>query len=229
MTSPSLQKFKRWAALLRAERNSLGPSLESFAMDWEADLSASREDRRHEPAAGEAQPLTEAQEREAFEEVISDSPYERELDRFPDDATKYAWPGSYRDSGVDLAWCAWQARAALATHPAPVAPAAPAQPVVPAGWRIARTLGKSIVVCAPDGSWCLVEKGEKEPRLLPTELLYALAEAMLAAAPSAALVDAKQPEQPLGDASGPGDPVASLPTPPIAAGGGRSDQSNAEN
>lgn len=42
--------------------------------------------------------------RETFEEIISASPYEKEIDRFPDDATRHAWPGNYRDINVQLAW-----------------------------------------------------------------------------------------------------------------------------
>ena len=38
--SSGLQRLKRWAALLRAENNSLGHSLETYAMEWEADLAA---------------------------------------------------------------------------------------------------------------------------------------------------------------------------------------------
>lgn len=46
----------------------------------------------------------------------------------------------------------------------------------------------------------------------------------------AALASAPHPlSNTLGDASGPGDPVASLPTPPIAAGSGLSDSTNTEN
>lgn len=35
-----LQRLKRWAALLRAENNSLGHTLETYAMEWEEDLAA---------------------------------------------------------------------------------------------------------------------------------------------------------------------------------------------
>ena len=38
--STSLQRLKRWAALLRAENNSLGHTLETYAMEWEEDLDA---------------------------------------------------------------------------------------------------------------------------------------------------------------------------------------------
>jgi len=53
-------------------------------------------------------------ERAAFEAVISGPPYELSVARFPDDATRYAWPGNYKDRAVDLAWNIWQARAAIA-------------------------------------------------------------------------------------------------------------------
>jgi hypothetical protein len=53
--------------------------------------------------------MTEDQQREAFEAWISAPPFERETDRFPQDETKFAWPGAYRDYKVELAWEAWQA------------------------------------------------------------------------------------------------------------------------
>ena len=42
--------------------------------------------------------------RAAFEAWISAPPYERWIERFGDGS---AWPGNYRDIGVDLAWNAW--------------------------------------------------------------------------------------------------------------------------
>lgn len=48
-------------------------------------------------------------ERERFEAWISSPPFEMRTDRFPDNPDKVAWPGSYRDCRVDLAWHAWQA------------------------------------------------------------------------------------------------------------------------
>ena len=45
---------------------------------------------------------------EAFEKWITASPYELSVRRFPQDAAKYAWPGSYEDIRVQLAWDAWQ-------------------------------------------------------------------------------------------------------------------------
>jgi hypothetical protein len=46
--------------------------------------------------------------RAAFETFISSPPHEEEILRFPDDGSS-AWPGSYKDPIVDLAWGAWQA------------------------------------------------------------------------------------------------------------------------
>ena len=46
--------------------------------------------------------------RKAFESWITQPPYEREVLRYPDDETKYAWPGQYRCIAVQLAWEAWQ-------------------------------------------------------------------------------------------------------------------------
>lgn len=45
--------------------------------------------------------------RQVFEEWISGPPYEREIQRNPEDEMKYAWPGQYRDISVELAWEAW--------------------------------------------------------------------------------------------------------------------------
>jgi hypothetical protein len=59
-----------------------------------------------------------AEVREAFETAISASPYERGIARHPDDATRSAWPGNYRDIAVDLAWCMWQEAWRLSTTPA---------------------------------------------------------------------------------------------------------------
>ena len=58
-------------------------------------------------------------ERKAFEAEISGPPYELDIDRWPNDQERYAWPGSYCDRGVDLAWCIWQARAALSAPAVP--------------------------------------------------------------------------------------------------------------
>ena len=54
--------------------------------------------------------------RESFEAFISAPPFEMPIDRFDD---RSAWPGSYTELEVDLAWQAWQAAtdAALASAP----------------------------------------------------------------------------------------------------------------
>ena len=55
--------------------------------------------------------------RAAFETFISLPPHEKEILRFPDDGSS-AWPGSYKNLIVDLAWDAWQAsRQALEGEP----------------------------------------------------------------------------------------------------------------
>ena len=46
--------------------------------------------------------------RDEFEAFISLPPHEKEISRFPDDGSS-AWPGSYKNLIVDLAWDAWQA------------------------------------------------------------------------------------------------------------------------
>ena len=51
-------------------------------------------------------------EREAFEHDLSKSPFEFDMDRWPDNAP-VDWPGSYKQYHVQCAWDAWKARAAL--------------------------------------------------------------------------------------------------------------------
>jgi hypothetical protein len=54
--------------------------------------------------------------REAFEAFISAPPFEMPIERFDD---RSAWPGSYTELEVDLAWQAWQAATATAAAAAP--------------------------------------------------------------------------------------------------------------
>jgi hypothetical protein len=49
--------------------------------------------------------------REAFEAFISAPPFEMPIERFDD---RSAWPGSYTELEVDLAWQAWKAATAAA-------------------------------------------------------------------------------------------------------------------
>lgn len=67
----------------------------------------------------EATPLniTDAVQRKAFESWITAPPYEREVQRYPNDETKYAWPGQYMDNTVQLAWEAWCEAVAQACGP----------------------------------------------------------------------------------------------------------------
>ena len=48
--------------------------------------------------------------REAFEQWISSPPYEHSIKKYPDDASKAAWPNCYRDITVQIAWDAWRER-----------------------------------------------------------------------------------------------------------------------
>lgn len=43
--------------------------------------------------------------REQFEAWISSPPFEKSVERQGEHS---AWPGHYRDYGVQLAWCAWE-------------------------------------------------------------------------------------------------------------------------
>ena len=45
--------------------------------------------------------------REKFEKWIAAPPYERCVCRWPNDETKHAWPGQYKDVNVQLAWESW--------------------------------------------------------------------------------------------------------------------------
>ena len=45
--------------------------------------------------------------RKQFEAWVSAEPYCEDIERFPDDATKHAWHGSYKSPKVRLAWDAW--------------------------------------------------------------------------------------------------------------------------
>jgi len=46
--------------------------------------------------------------RDQFEQWVSDDPYARSVERWPDEPEKFAWPGTYKDINTDLAWQAWQ-------------------------------------------------------------------------------------------------------------------------
>jgi hypothetical protein len=46
--------------------------------------------------------------RARFEAWVTSFPFERSVSRNPDDDSKYAWPGAYREYEVELAWEAWR-------------------------------------------------------------------------------------------------------------------------
>ena len=46
--------------------------------------------------------------RQRFEKWITSPPFEKRIARFADDPEQAAWPGSYRQIEVELAWQAWQ-------------------------------------------------------------------------------------------------------------------------
>ena len=52
--------------------------------------------------------MTEKESRKQFEAWVSSSPYDESIERYPNDTTKYGWPGSYKDIRVDMCWQAWQ-------------------------------------------------------------------------------------------------------------------------
>ena len=50
-----------------------------------------------------------AEERTRFEHWISSPPFEKDSSRYPMDESLSAWPGSYQELDVELAWQAWKA------------------------------------------------------------------------------------------------------------------------
>ena len=46
--------------------------------------------------------------RARFEKWISSPPTKRDISRFPQDETKSAWPGHYKDIVTQLSWEAWE-------------------------------------------------------------------------------------------------------------------------
>jgi hypothetical protein len=74
--------------------------------------------------AGEIESL-----RSEFESWISASPFEREIERWPNDESKHAWPGQYRDINVALAWEAWQEAAFIHSLPNTLLSRRPEEPL----------------------------------------------------------------------------------------------------
>jgi hypothetical protein len=81
---------------------------------------------------------TDDTERKAFEAWISAPPFEQSVRRYGKDPQTAAWPGNYREYNVQLAWCAWEARAALA---APSVPSGEPQPVA---WHVVNPAGNVV-------------------------------------------------------------------------------------
>jgi hypothetical protein len=48
--------------------------------------------------------MKEDELRKEFERIAGGPPFDRPIERFPDDAQRYAWPGDYRDIHVSLAF-----------------------------------------------------------------------------------------------------------------------------
>jgi hypothetical protein len=62
--------------------------------------------------------MTKEDLRKSFERIISRSPFERSIARYPDDEIRYAWPGGYVERDVSLAWEMFQEGAQAADHAA---------------------------------------------------------------------------------------------------------------
>lgn len=110
------------------------------------------------PTPPQAAP-SEADERQRFEAWISGPPYERDPLRYPDDATKYAWPGNYRSLDIDLAWCSWQARAQAAA-PAGAQPTCPRVELVVAVHKLASHFENALYAFRDDAEALAKAKGD---------------------------------------------------------------------
>jgi hypothetical protein len=53
------------------------------------------------------------EQRKAFEDWIAQSPFDRNIRRWPMNDNRHAWPGQYCHYEVQLAWEAWQAGQAM--------------------------------------------------------------------------------------------------------------------
>lgn len=53
-------------------------------------------------------------ERAVFERRFSASPFEWDFSRYPNDPSKFGWPGAYRDYNVECAWAGWLEHAEMA-------------------------------------------------------------------------------------------------------------------
>ena len=77
----------------------------AFYAGWDAAHKYYFPASAHSERCGEAYIVAE---RQRFESWISAPPFERPVSRWPDDPSKYAWPGAYVDIDVELAWEAWK-------------------------------------------------------------------------------------------------------------------------
>ena len=87
-------------------------------------------------------------------------------------------PSEYTEA--ELTWIALYAHPAAPEQPAPAIASAPR---VPQGWQIEQLPSGEIAMHAQGIGSCVVAPAETQPRIIPTEMLYALAKALLAAAP----------------------------------------------
>ena len=74
------------------------------------------------PAEPIVMPVSPEGIRTAFEVWVTSSPYEESSERYPNDPTKYGWPGNYKDIRVDMCWQAWKSACELIQGAARVEP-----------------------------------------------------------------------------------------------------------
>ena len=108
-------------------------------------------------------------------------------------AEPVAWVGPVFQLMPHVIYEAWSARypddaahfkpLVYATAPEQPAPALAFAPRVPQGWQIEQLPSGEIAMHAQGIGSCVVAPAETQPRIIPTEMLYALAKALLAAAP----------------------------------------------
>lgn len=145
------------------------------------------------PAPAVDRGLSEAQEREAFEDWGKHSRHAFRFTRFP--ASDEDWPGQYKMGAEQAGWEAWQARAALST-PSPVAPEPisskdAAEALLSAGHEFWLSVGRENYkaqgavqwLTASDGTLVLFTRGEYRQTLLNN----------IAALPGAAVVNWEHP------------------------------------
>lgn len=112
----AIDRHEKAEEALRAHLQGMADKLTNAQHDHRLEVEQLRRERDDALTAARVAGAGVPDERAAFERVISASPYEKTIRRWPEG---HAWPGNYVDISVDLAWCMWQARGLLAAPAAP--------------------------------------------------------------------------------------------------------------